>query len=75
MTDEKDNPGVFVRVEDCRERHTKMDLALFGLDGRGGIVKDIQDIKAYSGIVRQVAVPIVIAVLSAGLTAWLLKFL
>lgn len=40
------NPG-FVSVAECRDRHLKIDLALFSGDGRGGIVKDIADIKAY----------------------------
>lgn len=50
----------------------KFDLALFGIDGRGGMASDIKDIKAYTGIVRQVVVPVVIAVASALLTAWAL---
>lgn len=46
----KDNPlpgipGGYVRLEDCRRQHQKIDLALFGADGRGGLVKDIADIK------------------------------
>lgn len=40
------NPG-FVSVVECRDRHLKIDLALFGPDGRGGMVKDIGDIKGY----------------------------
>ena len=54
------------------DKINKFDLALFGKDGRNGIVADIRDIKAYTGIVRQVVVPIVIAVASALLTAWIL---
>lgn len=46
MTDKEDNPG-FVRIVDCRERHSKIELALFGEDLRGGMVKDIGDIKNY----------------------------
>jgi hypothetical protein len=38
MSEKKDNPG-FVRVADCRERHGKLELALWGDDGRGGMVK------------------------------------
>lgn len=37
----------FVLKEDCQKQHAKIDLALFGLDGRGGIVKDIAEIKAF----------------------------
>lgn len=40
------NPG-FVSVTECRDRHLKIDLALFGPDGRQGIVKDIGDIRGY----------------------------
>ena len=46
MTEKKDNPG-FVRVADCREKHNKIELALFGEDLRGGMVKDIGDIKNF----------------------------
>lgn len=46
MTEKQDNPG-FVRVADCREIHNKINLALWGLDGRGGMVKDIGDIKNF----------------------------
>jgi len=43
----KANPGIFVKVEDCRDRHQKIEMAMFGEDGRGGMVKDIGDIKNY----------------------------
>ena len=46
MSDQKDNPG-FVRVADCRDAHNKINLALWGLDGRAGMVKDIADIKHF----------------------------
>jgi polygalacturonase len=39
------NPGKFVLQRDCRERHNKITLALFGADGRGGMVADISTIK------------------------------
>lgn len=35
-----------VTVAECLQRHEKIDLALWGSDGRGGIVKDISDIKS-----------------------------
>lgn len=44
MLSEKDNPE-YVRLEECRQRHAKIELALFGSDGRGGMVKDLGDIK------------------------------
>jgi len=34
-----------VTLGECLQRHEKIDLALFGADGRGGMVKDIGDIK------------------------------
>ena len=46
MTEKKNN-RIYVRVADCRDKHTKVEMALFGLDGRGGIVKDIGDIKGF----------------------------
>jgi hypothetical protein len=50
--DDPKNPSGLVRVQDCHERHevvktefALLKTALFGSDGRGGIVKDISDIK------------------------------
>jgi len=40
-----DDDPTYVKTVECRERHTKLDLALFGADGRGGIVHDIAEIK------------------------------
>jgi len=48
MSEERnDNPGSArpVTAAECFQRHEKIDLALWGKDGRGGIVKDIGDIK------------------------------
>ena len=45
MPKEKNNPGYVTRA-DCLRNHAKINLALFGHDGRGGIVKDISDMKA-----------------------------
>lgn len=49
----------YVRVEDCRERHdvtagrvTKIDNALFGEDFRGGMAKDIADIKSDIRVIK-----------------------
>ena len=47
VSEKKDNPGFYVRVADCRDRHIKIENALFGGDGRGGMVKDIGDIKHF----------------------------
>jgi hypothetical protein len=69
------NPG-FVRVEDCQERRgrdqgwrDRMELAIFGKDGRGGMVRDVGDIKAnlrsVTGIVRTVVIPIVVPIIVA----------
>jgi len=41
-----DNPGsTKVTVAECFQRHEKIDLALWGKDGRSGIVNDITLIK------------------------------
>jgi len=37
----------FVRTDDCIKQHTRLELALFGQDGRAGMVKDLSDIKNY----------------------------
>jgi len=43
----KDNPGTArpVTVAECLQRHQKIESALWGSDGLGGIVGDIRDIK------------------------------
>lgn len=43
--DDDDESNPYVKIGDCRDRHTKLDLALFGVDGRGGIVQDLAEIK------------------------------
>jgi len=78
QTKKKDNPGVFVQVEDCRERHGQtvqrvvhVETALFGTDGRGGMVKDIADIKSTlsvaTSIVRTIIIPIVVPLILAAI--------
>lgn len=55
--------------DECASNNERVNLALFGPDGRGGIVKDIQDIKtkldSYSSVLRQFAAPIAVAVVVA----------
>lgn len=36
-----------VTKDDCNRVHAKIDLALFGADGRGGMVKDVTDIRNF----------------------------
>jgi len=76
MSHKKDNPG-FVRTEDCvtfraedRERSRKIELALFGEDFRGGMVKDMTCIRAKvdmaTSVVRSVVIPFVVPLILAG---------
>jgi fructose-specific phosphotransferase system IIC component len=58
----------------------KFDLALFGEDGRNGIVKDITDIKSdiaiiksATGVLRQILVPILSSLITAGIMYLILK--
>ena len=64
-------------VEDCKDKHARLELALFGPDGRAGMVADVAEIKtklkAYTGILRSVVVPILVSVASALLIAWILR--
>ena len=60
MSDDHKNPDGLVRVQECRERHevvkqesSLIKTALFGSDGRGGLVKDIGDIKSDMQLVRE----------------------
>lgn len=60
MPDDHKNPDGLVRIQECHERHevvkqesSLIKTALFGLDGRGGLVKDIGDIKSDLQLVRE----------------------
>ena len=48
----KENPG-HVTLQACNLKHAKIDMALFGEDGRGGVVKDIGDIKSDQRIIKK----------------------
>lgn len=79
--------SIFVRIEDClkihiqtNERMHKFDLALFGEDGRAGMVKDIADIrsdlaiiKSATGLMRQILVPILSSLITAGVMYLILR--
>lgn len=65
-----------VTVEDCRERHAnenarvdRLELALFGKDGRGGMVADVTVIKTKlevaTSIFRTIVIPIGVPVILA----------
>jgi len=69
----------YVTLEQCsgttaqfREELHTIKLALFGKDMRGGIVKDIQEIKSATSILKSVGLPIAVAVISSVITAFLL---
>jgi len=71
-------PGVaglsvaYVVSVDCIKKHEKIDLALFGADGRGGIVKDLQEIKTATSALRSIILPVAISIASALITAAIL---
>jgi len=75
----KDNP--YVTRDECfqisgeiRRDIATIKMTLVGEDLRGGIVKDVQEIKSATGAIKTVVVPIVISVLSALITYGLLQF-
>jgi hypothetical protein len=77
----RDNPS-FVTHEECMQisGDIKSDLntikkTLVGDDMRGGLVKDVQEIKSATSAIKTVIVPIVISVLSALVTYGLLRFM
>jgi len=74
----KDNP--YVTRDECFQisGEIRKDIAtikktLVGEDMRGGIVKDVQEIKSATGAIKTVVIPIVISVLSAVITYGLLQ--
>lgn len=60
---------------DCQSANEKISLALWGTDGRGGMVNDIQEIKSqlkvYGGVLGRFALPIAVAVIVAVLVKFL----
>jgi hypothetical protein len=77
----EDDPR-FVTRNECFQisGEIKSDLqlvkkTLVGDDMRGGLVKDVQEIKSATGMIKTVVLPIVISVVSAAVTYGLLRFL
>jgi len=76
MMPRKKNPNMsYVTRAECfqisgdikRDLNT-IKLTLVGEDMRGGLVKDLQEIKAATSVLKTVVVPIVISVVSALIT-------
>lgn len=68
---------ISTKIEFLDKNVNKINLALFGENGRGGMVKDLQEIKSSlksaTSIIKSLGVPIVIAVVAALITAYILK--
>lgn len=47
------NPDNLMTRAECRAISGKLELALFGKDGRGGMVKDIGDIRSDQRIIKK----------------------
>jgi len=64
------------KIDFIRDDVKKINLALWGKDGRGGLVKDVSDLKKERsttlGIAKSIATPIIIAVVSSVITAFML---
>jgi hypothetical protein len=76
----KDDPPYVTRDEcfqisgEIRKDISTIKKTLVGEDMRGGIVKDVQEIKSATSAIKTVVVPIVISVVSALMTYALLQF-
>lgn len=82
MPKKRDNPGYVTRTE-CHQTSTAIKkelhtirIALVGEDMRGGLVKDVANLKKERSttleIVKNVAVPIIIAVITATIISGIL---
>lgn len=76
------NPSKYVTHAECSTimNGVKAELktiktTLIGEDMRGGLVKDVQEIKSATGIVKTVIVPVVISVSAALITYGVLQAL
>jgi len=74
------NPGlatISTKIEFLDKNVNKINLALWGENGREGMVKDIQEIKSSLGattsIIKSIGIPIIAAVISAVITAGILS--
>jgi hypothetical protein len=79
MSKKKDNPGIYVTHGECLQvsGDIKAELVtikktLVGEDMRGGLVKDVQEIKSATSAIKTVAVPIIVAVIASLITAAIL---
>ena len=83
MVEEK-NPTKFVTRAECtqisgsiRDELKTIRVALVGEDMRGGLVKDVADLKKERSttveVLKAVVVPIVVAVASSAITAYILS--
>jgi len=82
VSKKRKDPPPFVTRDECFQisGEIKNDLqlvkkTLVGDDMRGGLVKDVQEIKSATGMIKTVILPIVISVVSAAVTYGLLRFL
>lgn len=73
----EDNPQ-FVLKSECDAGMSQIRLALFGPDLRGGMVKDIQEMKTKldtaTSIVRTIVIPIIVPLVLAGIGYLIGKF-
>ncbi len=76
-TEENPHNPKFVTTLQCKammaEFKGELDTikyALVGKDLRGGIVKDVADIKSATGFIRSIGVPILVAVVTAAIVYW-----
>ena len=82
MSKKRKDPPPYVTRDECFQirGEIKNDIklvkkTLVGEDLRGGLVKDVQEIKSATGMIKTVVLPIVISVASAVVTYGLLRFL
>lgn len=68
---------ISMKIEFLDRNINKISLALWGKNGRGGMIKDMQEIKsslnATTSIIKSIGVPIIAAVISAVITACVLS--
>lgn len=71
-SEKKRNPSKFVTHAECsgimegvKAELRTIKTTLVGEDMRGGLVKDVQEIKSATGIIKTVVLPIILSVSSA----------
>ena len=68
----KNDLSEYMTKADCKVEMRALQVSLVGEDMRGGLVKDVQEIKSQTSIFKTILLPIITSVITALIVAALL---